>query len=248
MMIKITAKCSMGCSHCMNDAKATGGHMTFDTFKQVIAFQNKYGGPFCMITGGEPSEHPDFKMFIEYAVQNTNAFITVATNGLWMTMNKNFIEYCENQYGIRLLFQVSYDPRYYPIPLDISLPVFKSQNVVVIDNIPKIYPQGRALANGIPWEAKGSKCFNVRAVTHQVDFKDLRHIIGILAVKDKICTPHITINGDIKLGESDLCPVCSHINKSQHEIVQDILDFRCQKCNHVNNNLESYYKAIIGET
>lgn len=248
MMIKITAKCSMGCSHCMNDAKATGGHMDFDTFKQVVDFQNKYGGPFCMITGGEPSEHPEFKMFLEYAAQHMNNFITVATNGLWMTVDPNFVAYCMNKYNVQVMFQVSHDPRYYPIPLDLSLPVFQLQNVVVIDEIPKIYPQGRALSSGMNWEAKGSKCFNVRAVAHQVDFKDLRHIIGILAAKDKICTPHITIDGSIKLGESDLCPVCSHISKPQNEIVQDMINFRCQQCKHVNRNLESHYKQIIGES
>ena len=248
MMIKITAKCSMGCSHCMNSATANGKHMDFDTFKKVVEFQNKYGGPFCMLTGGEPSEHPEFQRFLEYAVQHMPyTFITVATNGLWMTIHPDFVAYCMVRYGLRILFQVSHDPQYYPIPVDLSLPVFQMQNVVVIDKIPKIYPQGRALDNNIPWDAKGSKCFNVRAVANQVEFKSLGHIISILAVKEKICTPHIAIDGSIKLGESDLCPPCSHIDKPHDDIMQDILNFRCQKCQHVNRNLESHYRQLIGE-
>ena len=51
MVIKITEKCSMGCSHCMNNALPTGKHMSFDTFKDVIKFQKQYGGAFCMISG-----------------------------------------------------------------------------------------------------------------------------------------------------------------------------------------------------
>lgn len=248
-MIKITSKCSMNCSHCMNDATANGKHMDFDTFKKVVLFQNKYGSPLCMITGGEPSEHPEFKAFLEYAVQNMPyTFITVATNGLWMTIDPDFVNYCMTRYSIRILFQVSHDPRYYPIPIDLSLPVFRLPNVAVINNIPKLYPQGRALENNMSWEAKGSKCFNVRAVANQVDVKSLAHIISILAVKEKICTPHIAIDGSIKLGESDLCPPCSHIDKSHDDIMQDILNFKCQKCNHVNCNLEPQYKQLIGES
>jgi MoaA/NifB/PqqE/SkfB family radical SAM enzyme len=64
MMIKITEKCSMGCSHCMNNATPNGKHMVDATFVKVIKFQKKYGGPFCMITGGEPSEHPMFKQYL----------------------------------------------------------------------------------------------------------------------------------------------------------------------------------------
>lgn len=248
MMIKITAKCSMGCKHCMNDAKPNGGHMNFDTFKKTIDFQNKYGGPFFMITGGEPSEHPEFKKCLEYAAQNTNAFITVATNGLWMLTDPEFVTYCMNKYNVQVMFQVSYDSRYYPVPLNLSLPVFQLDNVVTIDTIPKIYPQGRALTNGMEWEAKGSKCFNVRAVAHQVDFKDLRHVIGILAVKEKICTPHIAIDGSIKLGESDLCPACSHIDKTNDEIMSDILNFRCNACSRINDNLPEQYRKLIGES
>lgn len=248
-MIKITSKCSMNCSHCMNDATANGKHMDFDTFKKVVLFQNKYGSPLCMITGGEPSEHPEFKAFLEYAVQNMPyTFITVATNGLWMTIDPDFVNYCMTRYSIRILFQVSHDPRYYPIPIDLSLPVFRLPNVAVINNIPKLYPQGRALENNMSWEAKGSKCFNIRAVANQVEVKSLAHIIGILAAKEKICTPHIAIDGSIKLGESDLCPPCSHIDKSHDDIMQDILNFKCQKCNHVNCNLEPQYKQLIGES
>ena len=51
MMIKITEKCSMGCTHCMNDASKSGKHMSFDVFKDVIAFQKKYGTSFVILRG-----------------------------------------------------------------------------------------------------------------------------------------------------------------------------------------------------
>lgn len=248
MMIKITEHCSMGCIHCLNKATPNGKHMGLDTFKEAVAFQKEYGGPFCIITGGEPTEHPLFTYFIGYIMEELKqCFITVTTNGVWMQENFSFIKGMDNVYGTRLMFQVTNDDRYYPIRIDWTLPVFQLNNVVVCDKVEHITPQGRALDNNLEWDSKASKCFNVRAITRQVVVKDLRTIIGMLAVKGKFCTPHIGIDGSIKLGESDLCPRCSHINKTHDEIICDILNFRCNLCSHVNCHLPEEYRKIIGE-
>ena len=248
MMIKITEKCSMGCSHCMNNATLNGKHMELETFKKAINFQKKYGGAFCIITGGEPTEHPQFVSFIVYALENLKlCYITVTTNGVWMQHNEDEIKSLYNIYGNRLMFQVTNDKRFYPTQIDLSLPVFTYDNVVVCNKLEHIYPQGRAIDNNLEWESKASKCFNVRAITHQIGFKGLGNIIAMLAVKGKFCTPHINIDGYIKLGESDLCPNCSHIDKTHDEIIDDILNFKCSKCNHINNNLPKEYRMVIGE-
>lgn len=247
MMIKITEHCSMGCSHCMNRALPNGKHMDFNTFKKAIEFQRKHGALICLISGGEPTEHPDFTSFIDYALNTLkDTFFVVATNGVWMQDNYDKVEHFSNLYGIRLTFQVTNDARYYPTKVDLTLPVLNQcGNVYSSDKISHIYPQGRALDNGYSWKSKCSRCFNVRAIAHQVEHITLKELIETLGLK--VCTPHITINGSIKLGESDLCPVCSHIDKSEEEIMQDILSFRCQGCNHVNNKLPEDYRKLIGE-
>ena len=66
-------------------------------------------------------------------------------------------------------------------------------------------------------------------------------------MRGKFCTPHIAIDGHIKLGESDLCPNCSHINKSESNIINDIMNFKCSGCNHINKQLPEMYRKIIGE-
>ena len=248
MMIKITEKCSMGCSHCMNNATSNGKHMNFEIFQNVIKFQKKYGGPFCIITGGEPTEHPQFEYFLRYALEKLeNCFITVTTNGVWMQDHFDYIKWMNSVYGVRLMFQVCNDKRYYPTVIDWNNPVFEFNNVITCDKVEHIYPQGRALSNGLEWESKCSKCFNIRAITKQCLIKDLGTIIGMLGVRQKFCTPHIAIDGSIKLGESDLCPPCSHIDKKHSEIIKDILNFKCNGCNHINCNLEEKYKKLIGE-
>lgn len=248
MMIKITEKCSMGCTHCMNCATPEGQHMDFDTFMKAIAFQKRYGGSFCLITGGEPTEHPAFAFFLGYAVKALPyCFITVATNGLWLMENCDIVQSICKHHGDRILFQVTNDPRYYPIPLDTTHPVFQLDNVMLCNEVPQIYPQGRALENNLPWTAKACKCFNIRAIPQQIQVKALEIIISMMALKGKYCTPHISIDGHIKLGESDLCPNCSHIDKTGDEIVQDILNFTCSGCNHVTCNLSKELRNLIGE-
>lgn len=248
MMIKITEKCSMGCNHCMNNATSNGSHMDFDTFVKAIDFQKEYGGPFCIITGGEPTQHPQFVSFLTYALDKIpDCFFTITTNGLWIQSHSLVVWRILQKHGNRVMFQVTSDEKYYPIHVDLSHPVFQLDNVVVCKKVEHIYPQGRALDNNLEWESKGSKCFNVRAIANQVMFKDLHTVIGMLAVKGKFCTPHISIDGHIKLGESDLCPNCSHIDKTNSEIMDDIINFRCNGCNHVNSQLPKEYLEIIGE-
>lgn len=249
MMIKITSKCSMNCSHCMNDAKSTGKHMDFETFTDAIDFQNKYGFGYVMITGGEPFEHPQWCSFFEYAFRHVkNAVIEIATNGRYLQENHDIMAYyisskASNPMNGLMMFQVCNDPNYYPYKLDRTLPVFNLPNVSFIDNVPNIYPQGRV--KDMPHHAKGSKCCNIRMVVKQTNSDSLQENIAIMAAKEKVCTPHIDVDGNIKLGESDLCPVCSSIYKSEKEIMDDIWNFQCHKCDFINDKLDEKYKKIL---
>lgn len=251
MMIKITESCSMGCTHCMNNAKPCNKHMSEETFKDALQFQLKHGGPFCILTGGEPTEHPQFMKFVTMALE-TRCHVTVTTNGVWMQDKYITVDGLCDQYA-GPFWQVTSDKRYYPVSIDTTLPVFHRPNVVVCDELGPIYPQGRAVTNGLHCEAKGSKCFNIRAVVKQLydqhgDRLTLDFVNGMMLINQRMCTPHITVSGDIKLGESDLCPVCSNIYKPEKEIIQDILHFRCGQCSHINRNLTPQLLALIGES
>ena len=246
MMIKITQKCSMGCSHCMNDAKPCGNHMDFATFVSAINFQKKYGGPICFITGGEPMEHPNFFQFLGYAIEKLpNTAFCIATNGFYL-QDEYVAKEVYKLHDKHVLFQITTDSRYYPIQIDLTLPVFNAPNVEVITSIPKIYPQGRAFDNNLEWEAKGSKCCNVRGIARQIQKKTFTNLINAMLITNRICTPHIDINGNIKLGESDLCPACSNIYKEENEIMNDILNFNCHKCDFINKNLPQGMKDLLG--
>ena len=247
MLIKITQKCSMGCTHCMNNALPTGKHMDFDTFVKAIDFQKKHNIPFCIISGGEPTEHPEFEKFLKYALQELpGTHITVTTNGVWLQKYESLVKDINDYYKNMVLFQVTSVPEYYPTKIDLSLPVFSIPNIVICREIESMYPQGRALDNNYPWTCKASRCTNIRLMAHQLGFTGLSGVLLTMAMKGFFCTPHINIDGSIILGESDLCPKCSHIDKTDEEILDDILSFQCHSCDFINKKLPIEAKRILG--
>jgi len=255
MLISITESCRMGCSHCMDDAKPCDRHMTLQTFKDAIqkAF-NVYGGFECVITGGEPTENPQWlEMFIyalEYAKGSIfkGAHITLTTNAMNIADNHDLQTYLMmlmQKYRNIFTIQVTHVDKYYPINVNLDNNFFKLEQVVVCHEIEAMYPMGRARVNNLPWNFKGSKCFNIRSLVRST--KDLRASTLALATKMKFCTPQIDIYGNIKLGESNLCPVASNIYKTEKEIVNDICNFTCRGCDMINMNLPESYLEAIGE-
>lgn len=256
MLIKITDKCSMGCTHCLSDCNSDGKHMSFETFKKAITFNfDRAGNSPILISGGEPTEHPEFKKFLGYVLtykllmesSKLTEFppVTVTTNGLWLAENMDFIQSVTVPSGrIDVLFQVVIDDRYYPIHVNEKI-LSSSKLITVCHDVPAIYPQGRALQNNIPTNRKSSNCFNVRAIAKQLKNSTFEEIITMQNIRGHMCTPHIDIDGNIKLGESRLCPICSHIDKSDKEIIDDIINFQCHQCDFINKTLPPLYRQFV---
>ena len=256
MMIKITESCSMGCIHCMNNAKPNGNNMTDETFRDVLDFIRCNGlDTHIMITGGEPTEHPEFINMMNVLCQYIHTYydnskkpvVSITTNGLWMQNNPQvateLIEHMRKEFS--LIVQVSTDERYYPTKIETHKRVFHNPSVTIIDSIDIMYPIGRALDNNIPWERKSPSCFNVRAIAKQISSSSLNKICNILLCHDKYCTPHIRYNGDIALGESDLCPAVSNIYKSESEIVESIINCKCLNCKCIIDKMPDDLKQFL---
>lgn len=256
MLIHITEKCSMGCSHCMDDARIDGMHMPFDVFEKAVDFvirNNIYHG--IIITGGEPTEHPGFPMLMGYLIatlakKNLQSIITVTTNGMWLLEDIENAKVAKTMVqgvnGVEVFFQVSTDTRYYPKKLDTTKRLWREKGFVLCtDCVEAIYPQGRALANKMEYKAIGSKCFNIRAVSKQLPAPTLNSIIMELAKHGKFCTPAIRIDGSIGLGESRLCPACASIYDTEQDIIHKIQEFRCDGCKFLNDTLPPLYRRFV---
>jgi organic radical activating enzyme len=257
MLIKITDKCSMGCTHCLSDCKPDGQHMSFETFQKAVSFNfSRAGNSPILISGGEPTEHPEFKKFLSYVLGykkfqekvNSKKYppIIVTTNGLWLSKHMDFVKLLEetNIVSDDIMFQVVVDDRYYPIHVNEDI-LMSSELILIGHNVLSIYPQGRALQNNIPWNRKSSNCFNVRAIAKQIENPTLERIITMQNLRGHMCTPHIDIGGNIKLGESRLCTICSSIYKTDKEIINDIINFKCHQCDFINESLPPLYKQFV---
>lgn len=251
MLIKITDRCSMGCNHCLSDCTPNLCDMEWNTFIDAMNFYDKYCKNILkplLISGGEPTESSIFMNVMGYLIDKIDKYnqipITIITNGLWLTKNEQFVKDIQ-KYLPHCQFQIIVDDRYYPIHIDESSSIFKYDNVMLCHDVIHIYPQGRALKNNLSFQAKSSRCFNIRAVTKQMIGSSLSDIFSVMMTNAKFCTPHIDINGDIKLGESRLCPVCSNIYKTEKEIINDIINFQCHQCDFLNDKLPEIYKRFV---
>lgn len=219
MMLKITERCTMGCRHCMNNAMPDGRDMELPVLRDALRFLKEHGlgKEHLVVSGGEPTEHKAF----DHVVQEILAFgrnnswftvVTVTTNGEQILQDPTrFQGYIRSakEAGFQLLFQVSADTRYYPRRIPVHKRVLREAGFILCDNcVERVYPQGRAFDNHIPWEAKGSKCFNVRAISHQTGKGTmLRDIERLLLDHMKFCTPHIGVDGSINWARA-ICVLC----------------------------------------
>lgn len=252
MLISITERCRMGCSHCMDDARADSEKfMTREMFEKAIEFAITHD-IFIGITGGEPTEHPQFWDYMNILVNKLpNRYgVTVFTNGMNITdadidriydLNKR----CEAK-NSKLLWQVTADKRFYPKKIDKYQKWLKLDGVQLDTKLNKISYYGRA-RNHSEWKFndKAPQCFNIRSSVRS--WKNIDMAIVTLRQSLKFCTPQISYDGGIKLGESTLCPVVAHIDDNETEIVKKMCNFKCQGCMTILNKLPDNYKEAIGE-
>lgn len=253
MLLKITEKCSMGCTHCMNSATPEGRHMSEKVLDDALEFIMKnHIGLHVVVSGGEPTEHPNFMEFMDKILNKLTwcsypVSIVITTNGLWCLEHpeesKSLVRKTEY---LQVFWQVSTDKRYYPKELPIHKKLWREPGFLLCtDCVEAVYPQGRALENDIPWSAKASRCFNVRAMSKQIPDASVFTLFNGMAIRGYSCTPSIRVDGSISVGESDLCPSVTSIYDKPEDIIKKIQEFKCHKCDFINNKLPEMYRRFL---
>jgi len=235
MLIRVTEKCRMGCSHCMINAGPNGRHMARDIYKQTLEFIRETGFPLMMISGGEPMEHPDILILLQMAV-DAGLKTTLLSNGMFLTDQ----ELTKKVLDLDVLVQITNDSRFYPE----KVPHIKHEKVIYEDSIRLVSPFGRALENKIPVTRQSPLCFNFRSIVRH--FHDFLQGLYQLRLRMKMCTPSINIDGSISAGESNSCHCIGTVYDSNLELTNKVCNMRCDKCGLVNN-LDELHKGAIGE-
>jgi len=228
----------MGCSHCLTNASPEGKHMDKKTFEDALHFSSKFDPYFLMLSGGEPTDHPQFLEFLKIAKKYEKKIIVifVASNGLFLYNDKYTDKIIKQNIG----FQITHDPRYYPKPIKkISHQLFLYE-----DNVRIISPFERALKNKIEISSKAPTCFNFRSIcsnssSFKESIKDLRKIL-------KMCSPSINIDGSISVGETPSCYKIGTIYSTDEDIMNNIKNMKCGKCGSYKK-LQGQYRDVWDE-
>jgi hypothetical protein len=219
----------------MIEASPDGQHMTMETFERVLPWIKDIDHPVVMLSGGEPTEHPQLIEMVDMAI--ASGFKTlVLSNGKFA----NTKVLCGELLNRDVMIQVTNDVRYYPE----KYPVINHPKVVHIDSIIAMSPFGRALTNKIECNRQSPLCFNLRSATRGL--KDFRQALVFLRSKIKMCTPSVNIDGSISAGESHLCTKIGMVGDSNLKLTNAVCNMRCSKCGLVDN-LSPVHKEALGE-
>ncbi|MCD4686121.1 MAG: radical SAM protein, partial [Anaerolineae bacterium] len=87
--IYLTGGCNLACKHCwiapsFQPDGGTGGHLPFELFELAIEEALPLGLQNIMLTGGEPTLHPDFERMVDHIAEQ-GVGLTIETNGILLT-------------------------------------------------------------------------------------------------------------------------------------------------------------------
>ena len=232
MLVKITNCCRMGCSHCMDDAKPDGKHMSKETFSKALDLCKLDG--VAMITGGEPTEHPDLLEFIRMA-KARGLLPVLMSNGMFVELPVLTTKLLEED----ILIQVTNDAQYYPK----QVKKIEHERVTYIDKLSCLTPLGRAKGME-PSGRIGPPCFNLRNLLTAT--RDFEESIKALRSFNKFCTPSVDAEGNVRAGESTECFVLGTVWDSFDRLTQGALEHSCQRCGLTNGGLEAEVRRSRG--
>lgn len=245
MLIRITNKCRMGCNHCMVDAKPDGESMTMETFKDVVAFVGRFQFQVAMLSGGEPTEHPDLLKMIDI-LQAEDIIVMVLSNGMFIEEKPELADILIEK---KIMIQVTRDPRFYPVDphWQIDFPKFVKEypNFCFEDHIRMVSPFGRALTNKLECNRQSPLCFNLRSIGRKL--RDFTAAVLQLRLMHKMCIPSINPDGTLVAGEAPSCHVIGCVTDNNLTLTNNLCQMKCNKCG-LANDLPPEYRHAIGES
>ena len=234
MLLKITTKCSMGCTHCIEDALPDGEDMSIQTFLKAKDFIDRiyHGIRIVMISGGEPTGHP---MLMDMVQLLKGWHVIVLSNGLFLSENRDL---AQRLLESEVTLQIYNDPRYYPIKV---IP-FEHPKIVFGDKINLMSPFGRAVKNGFQSTRQSPLCFNLRSSARTL--KNFSEAVLSLRMSGKMCSPSIDVQGNVLAGESRFCHKIGTVEAPEEELLENLLSMKCNKCG-LEDNLQPMLRNII---
>lgn len=256
MLIQITNTCRMGCPHCMDAATPEPNHMTMETFFKAIGLAERLNVRALVISGGEPTEHPDWARMITHAAQRFPS-VSVPTNGAWLfspSKRHQMTEILRLNANVKL--QVSSFPGLYKdhektvaavkeYALELKALGLKKRLHLETDRRlidDKMIELGRCklhpeLAELARRSSKTASCVSGSVVSAQTT---LDKAIPLLESRGQFCKPMVGFDGGIRFSESYLCPPFASVHDPYGTIIEKAHAWRpCGGCDGFRKLKES---------
>lgn len=243
MLIMLTSRCHMGCKHCMQEATARGRHMTRETFDEVLRFVSEAGPWVVCVTGGEPTEHPEWAEWTRELLRiGSVKVLSILTNGAWIEDKEQRLRMARlvRESKGRVKVQVYSNPLYYP---DHEWTVEHEQQFRSIGCTPDFHSPifmqdlGRARKNCQRETAESDhvpSCINSHLLAVQA--RSMQQFLAMAVQAAKFCRPLIDPDGAIHMSESWLCPAVAHVGDGCDEAFRKMRQSRpCRGCRLYKN-------------
>lgn len=252
MLIKVTNRCSRGCSHCMEDSVPRAPHMDVATFDAALKFTldieglaHQAGYDLVLLSGGECTEHPEIVQLIRM-VYSAGLRPLLISNGMWLkdvALSEAILSSFPD-----LMVQITYDPRFYPGE---PPPRINDPRLVYIDSLTLTIPLGRFAGKHhaeLPTR-RSPTSFNFRSAVRA--FGDARKALLYLRTRTAAgmsghCAPSITHEGAFVAGETRLCYKLGSVYLPVEMITRAALEMRdCNRCG-LESGLDPEQRSAIG--
>lgn len=264
MLILLTNKCFMNCTHCFNESSAEGLDMSLDILQDLIKFIKEVKPRFLTISGGEFTENPYFDFIIKEIIKNTEEFNTkliLLSNGMFILNKEKTNQIKELLKNSNVLFlQITTGENFYP-----KFDIIENHKQELKDISPKItycyfphyledkslLPMGRALVNHrkeTEIYKRNPSCINLFLLAKQKMVNNFAQIIEILQTQsfNNLCKPLIDPMGFVRGGESINCQIIGNINDDLNDIFKRLIHGNpCDKCGLLKNT-PIMIKKILG--
>ena len=231
MLIELTYKCNGHCIHCFHSCTMEDDYMSYDTFQKLKEFIKLLSPNVFIISGGEFTLVPDFdtKILELLQIHSGNVF-NLLSNGTFIfrkDKTKKIVKLLEHPNVLGL--QVTTHKKYYPA---YKLIMDQKENIESLsekvmfkhdwqgegNGMSNLIKMGRA--RDLEFEVKGQPaCGTVLSIARQIDKipasvadNDFKKLLYAMVARQKLCTPAITPDGDLTVGESRFCQKFGNIN------------------------------------
>ena len=219
----------------MTDSHPAGEHMTLEVFQQALEFtQRVEGNVVVMISGGEPTRHPDLVGMLRLT-RRYGFHVILLSNGLFFGEQPHLAAKIEPLVDA---IQVTNDPRFYP--RTVAVPAGQHVDTV----ISSVAPFGRAKTGSKQITRRTPFCLNLRSVMRRLNH--VQEALSFLRTRGiSYCTPSINTDGTVVAGEAPECAQIGTVLSSADELSKAVLDLRCNACG-LMDNLTSKSRMALG--